>query len=127
MSSDRKIAFLCTYMLLSDQGMPKKIYDTDVLLFDWSGTISDDRQLVYETNQRLLEAYGQPRLSLNEWRNGREGWNAGNYLARELNLPIVGLYEQFAELLAKTKAELGEPKPYAGAIEAFRGRPPYHD
>jgi phosphoglycolate phosphatase len=92
----------------------------EVLLFDWSGTVSDDRQLVYETNQRLLEAYGQPRLSLNEWRDGREGWNAGNFLAKELNLPIVDLYQQFGDLLAKTKVELGEPKPYVGAIEAFK-------
>jgi len=92
-----------------------------VLLFDWSGTISDDRQLVYETNQRFLEAYGRPRLILDEWRDGREGWNAGNFLAKELNLPIIKLYGQFAELLAKTKAELGEPKPYAGAIDAFKG------
>ncbi|HSW74883.1 MAG TPA: HAD family hydrolase [Candidatus Saccharimonadales bacterium] len=93
---------------------------TTVLLFDWSGTISDDRQLVYETNQRLLEAYGRPRLSLAEWRDGREGWNAGNFLAKELNLPIVELYKQFSELLAKTKVELGEPEPYVGAIEAFK-------
>lgn len=91
-----------------------------LLLFDWSGTISDDRQLVYETNQRLLEAYGQPRLSLDEWRDGREGWNAGNFLAKELNLPIAELYKQFAELLAKTKAELGEPEPYPDTIEAFK-------
>ena len=91
-----------------------------VLLFDWSGTISDDRQLVYETNQRLLEAYGQPRLSLAEWRDGREGWNAGNFLAKEFNLPVAELYKQFSELLAKTKMELGEPEPYVGAVEAFK-------
>ncbi|SRR6266568_579892 len=91
----------------------------EILIFDWSGTVSDDRSLVYETNQRLLEAYEYPRLSLDEWRDGRERWNAGNFLAEQLGKSTAGFYKEFGILLATTKAEFGEPQPYPGAVEAF--------
>ena len=37
-------------------------------VFDWSGVISDDRPAVYESNMRMLEGYGHPRISFEEWR-----------------------------------------------------------
>ena len=37
-------------------------------IFDWSGVISDDREPVYESNMRLLEAQGFERISMDEWR-----------------------------------------------------------
>jgi len=32
------------------------------VIFDWSGTIQDDRKPVYETNMRILESFGKPRM-----------------------------------------------------------------
>jgi phosphoglycolate phosphatase-like HAD superfamily hydrolase len=38
-----------------------------VIGVDWSGTISDDRRLIYELNMRLLERRGMPRFSFEKW------------------------------------------------------------
>ncbi|MBI2031166.1 MAG: HAD family hydrolase [Candidatus Levybacteria bacterium] len=39
----------------------------NILIFDWSGVISDDRQPVYEANMLLLEKYGKKRVSFEDW------------------------------------------------------------
>ncbi len=39
----------------------------DSLIFDWSGVISDDRSPVYLANSRVLEDYGKPTMSFEEW------------------------------------------------------------
>lgn len=36
-------------------------------VFDWSGTISDDRLPVYQANRKLCEHYGVTLLPYNEW------------------------------------------------------------
>ena len=41
--------------------------DIGLLVFDWSGVISDDRMPVYEANMRILEDYGKPTISFEEW------------------------------------------------------------
>ncbi len=38
-----------------------------ILIFDWSGVLSDDRLPVYETNMILLGRYGKPRITFEEW------------------------------------------------------------
>lgn len=38
-----------------------------VCAFDWSGTISDDREPVYEANMRLLEFFKKPRITFDQW------------------------------------------------------------
>ncbi len=38
-----------------------------LLVFDWSGVISDDRRPVYKANMRILREYGKPVLSFEEW------------------------------------------------------------
>jgi HAD superfamily hydrolase (TIGR01549 family) len=39
----------------------------DLFIFDWSGTISDDRKPVYAANMRLFDDYKIPRISFEEW------------------------------------------------------------
>ncbi|MDO8508615.1 MAG: HAD hydrolase-like protein [Nanoarchaeota archaeon] len=39
----------------------------DTIIFDWSGTISDDRIPVYESNKRLLKRYGVNLPEFKEW------------------------------------------------------------
>ena len=36
-------------------------------IFDWSGTVSDDRRPVYEANMRVLQAYGKPVMPFGKW------------------------------------------------------------
>jgi phosphoglycolate phosphatase-like HAD superfamily hydrolase len=40
-----------------------------LIVFDWSGTLSDDRLPVYNTNNLLLERYGKPAITFDEWLN----------------------------------------------------------
>ncbi|MFH0832987.1 MAG: HAD family hydrolase [Candidatus Aenigmatarchaeota archaeon] len=41
--------------------------EIELFIFDWSGTISDDRKPVYETNIRLMKHFNKPVLSFEEW------------------------------------------------------------
>lgn len=44
------------------------ILPVNLVIFDWSGTVSDDRKPVYEANMRFLsDDYGIPRISFEEW------------------------------------------------------------
>ena len=38
-----------------------------LFVFDWSGTISDDRKPVYTANMRLLQGHGKPTMTFEEW------------------------------------------------------------
>ena len=39
----------------------------NAVVFDWSGTISDDRRPVYEANMRMFNHYGKPRITFEQW------------------------------------------------------------
>ncbi len=41
--------------------------DTELVVFDWSGTVIDDRRLVYETITRLLKTQNVEIMSFDEW------------------------------------------------------------
>jgi len=41
--------------------------DLEVLIFDWSGVISDDRKPVYEANMKIIRKYGKPVIPFEEW------------------------------------------------------------
>jgi phosphoglycolate phosphatase len=49
--------------------MTKKITNKnpELIIFDWSGVISDDRRPVYEANMKLLEKHGKLTFSFEEW------------------------------------------------------------
>lgn len=40
----------------------------EILVFDWSGVISNDASPVYEANMMLLEDHGRKRINFEEWR-----------------------------------------------------------
>lgn len=42
--------------------MPIKLF-----IFDWSGTLSDDRRPVYEANMKVLATHGKPTMTFEEW------------------------------------------------------------
>jgi phosphoglycolate phosphatase len=49
--------------------MTKKITNKnpELIIFDWSGVISDDRHPVYEANMKLLEKHGKSTFGFEEW------------------------------------------------------------
>ncbi len=81
------------------------------VLFDWSGTISDDLERVYNTNMRLFEMWGLKTMSLEEFR-------------RIVILPYMDFYYKFkkdisieeVKELFKKEYALGEKtKPFPSA------------
>ncbi|TRZ79294.1 HAD family hydrolase [bacterium] len=43
--------------------------EINLIIWDWSGVISDDRWPVYEANMDILARYDKPRISYDEWWN----------------------------------------------------------
>ena len=43
------------------------LINIQVLIFDWSGVISDDRKPVYEANIRILKEHGKPTIGFEEF------------------------------------------------------------
>ena len=41
--------------------------ETELVLIDWSGVVSDDRLPVYEAGMRMLEHRGRPRMTFTDW------------------------------------------------------------
>lgn len=39
----------------------------ELIIFDWSGVISDDRMPVFVANMKMLKDYGKPTMSLEKW------------------------------------------------------------
>ncbi|MFH1420930.1 MAG: HAD family hydrolase [Candidatus Aenigmatarchaeota archaeon] len=70
----------------------------NAVIFDWSGTISDDREPVYEANMRLFVKYGLPRLSFEQWQENSTQTAIEilkNYGAIAEPDEIAKLYEEF--------------------------------
>jgi phosphoglycolate phosphatase len=42
-------------------------HDVELYIFDWSGTISDDRHPVYLANQRMSDHWGIARITFDQW------------------------------------------------------------
>ena len=88
-----------------------------ILILDWSGVISDDRRPVYESNMRLLESYGKPRMTFEEWLP-RTTLSVREFLA---NNGITGEPEKFFEeyrlIFNKVRTEGIHPVVYADAKE----------
>lgn len=90
-----------------------------VLIFDWSGVISDDRRPVYEANMCLLEHYGKPRMTFEEWLP-RTTLSAREFLA---NHGVLGepdeLFEEYRQALNKVRREGIHPVIYPDTIVAL--------
>ena len=89
------------------------------LIFDWSGVISDDRKSVYEANMRLLDHYGKPLMTFEEWLP-RTTLSAREFLA---NHGVTGepdeLFEQYRQELDKVRAKGIHPIIYPDTITSL--------
>lgn len=94
--------------------------EIELVIFDWSGVISDDRKPVYEVNMRILRDHKKPTMSFEEW------------LPRTTMTPVEffanhGVHEDPEELYALYKKYYGEavesgitPVVYPDAYETLR-------
>ena len=89
-------------------------------IFDWSGTISDDRQIVYEVNNNIRKRVGIPIVPFEEWLPTTMV-NLVEFLQSEgFDYPEEEIKELYEEELALAKKKGLMPRVYPDAIETFK-------
>jgi phosphoglycolate phosphatase len=91
-----------------------------VLLFDWSGTLSNDLKPVHLANCKLLEHYGFAPITFSEWRNLCCG-NATDFALRYgISDEPTSIQKTFVSLFNEVVLGDGvEPFPYEGIRETL--------
>lgn len=93
----------------------RKLSNISLILFDWSGVISDDRPPVYEANMRLLQKYGVTPISFEEWlprtRLSAVEFLADHGISGDENI----LAEEYRLIYTKVRSEGIHPRVYADA------------
>ncbi len=90
-----------------------------LFLFDWSGTISDDRRPVYEANRRMRRGYGIPTVSFEEWIATVTGNAYDAFLALGVDVTERELNENYLARLSEVVAEGVRPEAYLDAADAM--------
>lgn len=83
------------------------------IIFDWSGTISDDRIPVYEANKRILERFNRPIPSFEEFIE--RAFASFDDFARDLGITQNSLFLLYEDLYNKVNEEGIRPQLYADA------------
>lgn len=100
--------------------MEEPLKHIKMIIFDWSGVISDDRRPVYESNMRVLEAHGKKRLTFEEWLP-RTTLSAIEFFA---NHGITGdrdvLFKEYSDYLTQVRKEGIRPFVYSEAARVLR-------
>lgn len=92
-----------------------------LVIFDWSGVISDDRRPVYEANMRMLEARGKKRMGFEEWLP-RTTLTPIEFLADHgVTGDSDALFDEYRSTLAQVRKEGIHPVAYADAKDALAG------
>lgn len=89
-----------------------------LFLFDWSGTISDDRRPVFEANRRMRLGYGIPTVSFEEWLDSIRGNAYDAFLALGITVPERELNENYLARLSEVVADGIRPEAYLDAADA---------
>jgi len=79
--------------------------DVKMLIFDWSGVISDDRMPVYESNMRVMEAHGIKRMSFEEWLPQTKLSAAEFFASQGLVGDTDTLNKEYSDMLAVVKKD----------------------
>lgn len=83
---------------------------TKLILFDWSGTLSDDRKPVYLANRKLLEYFGRPDITYEYWLHARCGSAIEFAKNNGVIAPDSEIQEKFTALF-KECVSSGDAKP----------------
>lgn len=75
---------------------------SQAIIFDWSGTISDDIMIGYAVNMRMLRDRGLPEISFAEWKRFAYGGSAHGFLTN------FGIQADEEETLALATQYTGE-------------------
>lgn len=95
--------------------MPRTLF-----AFDWSGTLSDDRLPVYETNSRMRDRYGLPPLSYEAWLHQSVGNVVDHFQQADARLNPEQILADFRTIFAEVQAEGTVPTMYPAVPALLR-------
>ena len=83
-----------------------------LFIFDWSGTISDDRAPVYEANMRVFDENGISRISFEEWLAGSKTSASELFTANGIQGTPKELFDLYRQTFDKVVSEGIKPRVY---------------
>ncbi len=86
------------------------------LVFDWSGTLSNDMHQVYETVMKVFEHYGVARISLDEFRDSY----TLPYMAHARRFGIGCRRDELDAVFARHFRSCGFPEPLPGVEQVLQ-------
>lgn len=86
------------------------------LVFDWSGTLSNDLPVVYQTVMRVFEHFGVRRISLEEFRNSY----TLPYMSHAKLFGITASKEELDAVFAQHFRSIGFPEPLPGVEDVLQ-------
>ncbi len=89
------------------------------VIFDWSGVISDDTNPVYESNMRMFEYFGVPRITKDQWRERSTLTPAEIMRNHGIQASEDELWEMYKELYADEVGKGNVPLVYPDARDAL--------
>lgn len=91
-----------------------------IVVFDWSGTLSDDRKPVYEANKVLFQSYGKEIQPYHEWEDSRCG-NAAEYAKmRGIEDEPKEIQKRFTQCFKDITEKGIKPTPYKGIHDVLK-------
>lgn len=103
------------------QAARKNLKDVELIITDWSGVISDDREIVYESNMRLLQKYGGSTWTFEEWLEASQLNCAAFLELAGLKFDPAVAAEEYPALLTTLRKEGLHPTVYPDAHMFVRG------
>ncbi len=101
--------------------------DIRLVIFDWSGVISDDRLPVYESNGRMSKAYGVEREDFPSWlRNSKSSAHA-YFSARGIHEDPAVMQEKYRATLEEVKKDGIHPVLYPDAVVTLQTLAQLHE
>jgi len=104
----------------------RRLGGVQLIITDWSGVISDDRRMVYESNMRLLEKHGESRRTFESWLEASQLTCAAYLASVGLRLDPAIVSEEYSAMLSTLRSEGFRPTVYPDAQEfvlGVNGRP----
>jgi len=87
-----------------------------IVVFDWSGVISDDAEPVYWANMKILNEFGKPKMSFEEWK-GRTTLSPREFLKNHgIDEDPEKLFELYARYFSEAPVR---PKVFPDVKETF--------
>lgn len=88
-------------------------------IFDWSGTISDDRRVVYAANRLMREDYGLPPVAFEDWLGTVTMTVAEHFAQDGVTVGPDALWAHYERRLGEVVAGGMRPVIYVDAIDAL--------